>query len=144
MRAPLLCAQDGTFSACTNHPKKGKMPAFPGLTREEEEEEEDFAKLQLLSMLNHKQEHRFFSPQLKLLTNPNFRAKPEVDPEWRPGAPSAFCPRRSRPRKAPPPKAAPLPGPSSSCPPPADAAAVAEETEPSTNLSDFASYFENQ
>ena len=61
------------------------MPPFPGLTREEEAEEEEHSILQLRSLLCHKQEHRFFSSQFKALIKPQFRPKPEADPAWKPG-----------------------------------------------------------
>ena len=117
------------------------MPSFPGLTREAEEEEEDHAKLQLLSLLGHKQEHRFFSSQLQELINPKFKPKPEADPEWKPGTEPFYFQRR-RPRTAPSSRRpARAPGPSSPSPPPQ--AAAPEEEEPSTNMEDFASYYEN-
>ena len=74
------CLQEGTFSPCTNHPKQGRMPSFPGLTREDEQDEEQHAKMQLLSLLGHKQEHRFFSEQFIKLIKPTFRPKPHADP----------------------------------------------------------------
>ena len=128
--------QDGTFSPCTNHLKKGKMPPFPGLTREEEAEEEEHSIMQLRSLLCHKQEHRFFSSQFKALIKPKFRPKPEADPAWKPGMEPLYS-RPRKPRKKPSP-----PRPSAACLPPQDAEPE-EEEEPSTNMADFASYFEN-
>ena len=124
--------QEGTFSPCTSHPKKGLMPAFSGLTREEEQDEEECAKLQLFGLLEHKREHRFFSAAFKNLIHPKFRLKPEKDPEWKPGMENQL--RRAIPKKPrhipAPPAAIPSEGPP---PPPPE--------EPSTNLEDFASFF---
>ena len=37
------------------------MPFFAGLTREEEQDAEEHLKLQLLSLIGHKNEHMYFS-----------------------------------------------------------------------------------
>ena len=136
----LLCAQDGTFSPCINHPKKGKMPAFPGLTREEEEDFEEHTKDQLLGLLEHKREFRFFSPEFIETINPKFKPKREKDPEWLPGMETQTKRRKLggaaiQPQRAPP-TAPPSPRPSSLPSSPA-----AEE---STDLGDFASYFQGK
>ena len=73
------------------------MPAFTGLTREEEEDSVDHMKLQLLSLLEHNNEHRFFSEQMQVTIKPNFKAKRKTandDPAWRPGA--AKKPKQAR------------------------------------------------
>ena len=122
------------------------MPEFLGLTREEEEEEEDFAKMQLLSLMYHKREQRFFSDTLKALVHPKYKPlRPQADPEWKLGDPTPFYSPRRRARNAPPPRKPPC---ASSSTLPAQAAVPMmeeeEEMEPSTDLADFASYFEEQ
>ena len=140
----LLCAQDGTFSPCINHPKKGKMPAFPGLTREEEEDFEEHTKDQLLGLLDHKREFRFFSLEFINTINPKFRPKRDKDPEWLPGMELQSKRRKlgeaKAPQRAPPaaPPSSPSPGPSS------PAAASVEEEDLSTNLADFAGFFQGK
>ena len=118
------------------------MPSFPGLTREEEEDREEHMQLQLLSLLDHKNEHVFFSEQFKHLIKPKFKAKKfkEADPEWRPGAANPTkrkppVPRPHRPKETP---TAPPPG----SPAPSHPSPVALEENLSSNLADFAAFFD--
>ena len=113
------------------------MPALLGLTREEEQDIEDHAKDQLLGLLDHKQEYRFFSREFIELINPKFKAKRDKDPEWHPGLekqikrPKLGAAKLPSPQRAPP-SASPLP-PSSPV-----------EEELSTDLGDFASFFQGK
>lgn len=118
------------------------MVSFAGLTREDEKDKEEHLQLQLLSLLEHKNEHRFFSKQLKQTIMPNFRPKfKEADPEWRPG-----CEKPSKKRK----QAGPRPRPVPEVPPPGSPEPILPlpvshplmEENLSTNLADFAAFFE--
>ena len=116
------------------------MPAFSGLTREEEEDEEEHATMQLRALLESKREFRFFSQEFIKYLNPHFRAKKEKDPEWRPGMERQAAPARGRSRKP-----QPIPAPASVLPLRASVPVtdpVVEETELSTNLADFADFFQ--
>ena len=118
------------------------MPLFAGLTRDEEEDKEEHAKEQLLSLLHHKNEHLYFSEMFQDLIEPNFKPKKDHDPDWRPGARKLT--KHSKPRRKPPAAAAPTPAVplrSPSSPPPAAVLVQEEEEEPSTNLADYAAFF---
>ena len=107
------------------------MPAFTGLTREEEEDEEEYARMQLYGLLEHKTESRFFSKQFIDLINPKFRAKKPKDPEWKPGMERQAQARSRRPQPV-----------SGAAPPAATTPAPVVEEELSTNLADFADFFQ--
>ena len=117
------------------------MPFFAGLTREGEEDAEEHLKLQLRSLIEHKNEHAYFSQLLQQLIVPNFKPKKkrvEDDPAWRPGTK-----KTGKPRKAQPP---PAPAPTSPTSCPASPRLHAQDQPPveenlSTNLADFADFF---
>ena len=118
------------------------MPFFAGLTREEEQDAEEHLKLQLLSLIGHKNEHMYFSEQMKQLINPDFKAKKtrkEDDPAWRPGAENRTKKKRKSPPPPPPASIPPIPCPASPSPNSPDQ--PPPEVVLSTSLEDFADFF---
>ena len=72
----LVTVQDGTFVLCTTHPKKGYLPEFDGYTREQEEELREFALLETMDIMYHKNLQRLFSNNLLILVDPEYKRPP--------------------------------------------------------------------
>ena len=79
----MSAAQTGSITLCSKHGKKGDLPAFEGLTAEQEEHHEKCSKAQLGAILfRDSSKHRFFSKQLMKLADPHFVPTPPSSP-WR-------------------------------------------------------------
>ena len=62
---------------CTTHPKKSYLPEFNGYTREQEEELREFALLETMDIMYHKDMQRFFSNNLLKLVDPEYKRPPK-------------------------------------------------------------------
>ena len=61
---------------CTTHPKKGYLPEFDGYTREQEVELREFALLETMDIMYHKNLQRLFSNNLLILVDPEYKRPP--------------------------------------------------------------------
>ena len=79
-----FAAQNGSLVLCTAHPAKQDLPAFEGLTEEEEEYYEQCVRAQTGAILHEKRDnHKYFSKQLMKYVEPDFRPSPPNTPERR-------------------------------------------------------------
>ena len=139
-----LLLQNGSLTMCSAHPKKGDLPAFEGLSAEQEELHEKATLAQLGAALNFKggQRHHLFSKELMRLADPTF-SRPPSSPRrsGRPRLRPTPSPQPRRPRAAPPreraaPSAAPPSTQASLSPSP-----LPEEPEESRNLEDMVDFW---